>query len=51
MQRSKMRKFDAVAKASGLGRPEHRPVMEEALAACHNKTTRAKLRSRFQRGA
>jgi len=46
-----MRSFEKVAKAAGIGRPENREVMEDVLSKCRPGKTRARLRSRFQRGA
>lgn len=51
MQRKKMRKFDAIARRVGLGRPENRDEMEDSLSTCSNGRTRARLRARFQRAA
>lgn len=50
MQRKNARRIAAFAVKSGLHRPENKATLEEALAGCRNLTTRAKLRSRIQRG-
>lgn len=51
MERARMRKFEVFAKIVNLGAPQHREQLEEALSGCANLTTRARLRSRIQRGA
>lgn len=50
MQRKNMRRIVGFAKKNGLGRPENRPALEDALTGCSNKTTRAKLRAKILRG-
>lgn len=47
MTRKKIRKFVKVATKYGLGRPENKEALDEALSICHNSTTKATLRRRI----
>ncbi len=50
MERSKMRKFEKFGRRAGLGLPQYRAELNEALSGCANVTTREKLRRRITRG-
>lgn len=51
MNRAAMRKLVAWGKKAELGKPENWAALEEGLSGCRNGVTRAKLRSKIQRGA
>lgn len=50
MNRAKKRKLAKIAKDVQMQDRKYWAVLEDSLAACPNKTTRAQLRSRILRG-
>ena len=51
MNRAKKRKIEKLARDAGMQAAKYRPVLEDSLESCHNKKTRAQLRSRILRGS
>ena len=49
MNRAKMRRIVKIAVDGEFWKPENWPVLEDALAVCHNPKVRAEMKSRIMR--